>query len=78
MGVVGGRSVLKMCLEEIRVHRKTMFLLNILLPTSSSQHHLEIHTNSYASMFSDLSLVSTSALMLAAIQEEGPCFYLMR
>ncbi|KAG2031143.1 armadillo-type protein [Suillus americanus] len=88
MGAVGGWSALRMCLEdsEIRVRRKTTFLLNtLLLPTSSSQVNLQpninlptsetappqIHANSHASMLSDPSSVSTSALTLAAIQEEG-------
>lgn len=87
MGVVDGWSTLKMCLEdsEIRVRRKTTFLLNtLLLSTSpSSQVNLQpnislptsanapppIHANSHASMLSDPSSVSTSALTLAAIQE---------
>lgn len=90
MGVVGGWSALRMCLEdsEIRVRRKTTFLLNTLLiatSMSSSQVNLQpnmslptsetappqIHANSHASMLSDPSSVSTSALTLAAIQEEG-------
>ncbi|KAG2117160.1 armadillo-type protein [Suillus discolor] len=89
MSVVEGWSALRMCLEdsEIRVRRKTTFLLNtLLLPTSSSsQVNLQpnislptsenapppIHANSHASMLSDPSSVSTSALTLAAIQEEG-------
>ncbi|KAG2363605.1 armadillo-type protein [Suillus spraguei] len=89
MGVVGGWNTMKMCLEdsEIRVRRKTTFLLNtLLLPTSpSSRVNLQpnislptsenapppIHANSHASMLSDPSSVSTSALTLAAIQEEG-------
>ncbi|KAG1787271.1 armadillo-type protein [Suillus plorans] len=90
MSVVDGWSALRMCLEdsEIRVRRKTTFLLNtLLLPTSSpsSQANLQpnislptsenapppIHANSHASMLSDPSSVSTSALTLAAIQEEG-------
>ncbi|KAG1856723.1 armadillo-type protein [Suillus subluteus] len=70
MGVVGGWSALRMCLEdsEIRVRRKTTFLLNtLLLPTSPSQANLQpnislptsetapppIHANSHASMLSD-------------------------
>lgn len=72
--------------SEIRVRRKTAFLLNtLLLPASpsSSQVNLQpnmslptsetappqIHANSHASMLSDPSSVSTSALTLAAIQE---------
>jgi len=90
MSVADGWSALRMCLEdsEIRVRRKTTFLLNtLLLSTSppSSQANLQpnislptsqnapppIHANSHASMLSDPSSVSTSALTLAAIQEEG-------
>ncbi|KAG1896250.1 armadillo-type protein [Suillus fuscotomentosus] len=90
MSVADGWSALRMCLEdsEIRVRRKTTFLLNtLLLPTSSpsSQANLQpnislptsenapppIHANSHASMLSDPSSVSTSALTLAAIQEDG-------
>ncbi|KAG2054609.1 Fes1-domain-containing protein [Suillus hirtellus] len=90
MSVADGWSALRMCLEdsEIRVRRKTTFLLNtLLLPTSSpsSQANLQpnislptsenapppIHANSHASMLSDPSSVSTCALTLAAIQEEG-------
>ncbi|KAG1829275.1 armadillo-type protein [Suillus variegatus] len=89
MSVADGWSALRMCLEdsEIRVRRKTTFLLNtLLLPTSSpsSQANLQpnislptsenapppIHANSHASMLSDPSSVSTSALTLAEIQEE--------
>jgi hypothetical protein len=77
MSLVGGWSALKMCLEdsEIRVRRKTTFLLNtLLLPTSPSQVDLptaprQIHANSHASMLSDPSSVSTSALTVSAIQD---------
>ncbi|KAG2344621.1 hypothetical protein BDR05DRAFT_170007 [Suillus weaverae] len=65
--------------------QKTTFLLNTHLLPSSSQVNLQpnmtlptsetapptIHANSHASMLSDPSSVSTSALTLAAIQEEG-------
>ncbi|KAG2344610.1 Fes1-domain-containing protein [Suillus weaverae] len=85
MGVVGGWSALRMCLEdsEIRVRRKSTFLLNtLLLPSSPSQLNLQpdmtlptsetapptVHANSHASMLSDPSSVSTSALTVAAIQ----------
>ncbi|KAG2151100.1 armadillo-type protein [Suillus bovinus] len=89
MSVVDGWSALRMCLEdsEIRVRRKTTFLLNtLLLPTSSSsevnlQPNMslptsenappQVHANSHASMLSDPSSVSTSALTLAVIQNEG-------
>ncbi|KAG1807143.1 armadillo-type protein [Suillus subaureus] len=91
MDVAGGWNALKICLEdsEIRVRRKTTFLLNtLLLPTSPSQVNLQpnmslptsetappqIHANSHASMLSDPSSVSTSALTLSALQnctEEG-------
>ncbi|KAG1856729.1 hypothetical protein F4604DRAFT_1797602 [Suillus subluteus] len=39
IGMASGWSALRMCLEysEIRVRRQTTFLLNTLLPTSSSQ-----------------------------------------
>ncbi|KAG1856725.1 nucleotide exchange factors-like protein [Suillus subluteus] len=72
--------------SEICVRRKTPFLLNtLLLPTCPSQANLQpnislptsetappqIHANSHASMLSDPSSVSTSALTLAAIQKEG-------
>ncbi|KAG1835961.1 hypothetical protein DFJ58DRAFT_749985 [Suillus subalutaceus] len=71
--------------DEIRVRRKTTFLLNTVLPVSSSQVNLQpiislptsetappqIHTNSHASMLSNPSSISMSALTLAAIQEEG-------
>ncbi|KAG1721961.1 armadillo-type protein [Suillus lakei] len=84
MGVVGGWSAFRMCLEdsEIRVRRKITFLLNtLLLPTSSpssanlqsnmslpSSNNAPVHANSHASMLSDPSSVSTCGITLAALQ----------
>ncbi|KAG1775646.1 hypothetical protein EV702DRAFT_972673, partial [Suillus placidus] len=103
MGVVGGRSALRMCLEgtypptnpstlydddtHVRVNRlgnarpqknNTPPILPLPSqpptkhdpPTSETAPHT-IHSNSHASMLSDPSTVSTSALMLTVIQEEG-------
>ncbi|KAG1829253.1 Fes1-domain-containing protein [Suillus variegatus] len=63
MSVVDGWSALRMCLE-------VNLQPNISLPTSEDAPP-PIHVNSHASMLSDPASVSTSALTVAAIQEEG-------
>ncbi|KAG2117729.1 armadillo-type protein [Suillus clintonianus] len=85
MSVVGGWSALRASLEdsEIRVRRKTAFLLNaLLLPNSDDKVNLQsnmslpssanapVHANSHASMLSDPSSVSTYGITLSAIQNE--------
>jgi len=86
MSAVGGWSALRTSLEDsdIRVRRKTVFLLDsLLMPTSEERDALEsnintpastnapVHPNSHASMISNPSSISTSSTTVAALQGES-------
>ncbi|OAX36921.1 Fes1-domain-containing protein [Rhizopogon vinicolor AM-OR11-026] len=86
MSAVGGWSALRTSLEDsdIRVRRKTVFLLDsLLMPTSDESVILQsninapssanspVHPNSHASMISNPSSISTWSVTLAALQSES-------
>ncbi|KAG0706248.1 armadillo-type protein [Suillus ampliporus] len=86
MSAAGGWSALRTSLEdsEIRVRRKTAFLLNtLLMPISEdgvdlqsnisvpSSANAPVHPNSHASMLSNPSSISTWSITLAALQNES-------
>ncbi|KAG1732659.1 armadillo-type protein [Suillus paluster] len=86
MSAAGGWSALRICLEdsEIRVRRKTAFLLNtLLMPTSENKVSLQsnismpssenapVYPNSHASMLSNPSSISTSSITLDVLQNDS-------
>jgi len=62
--------------SDIKVRRKAAFLLNTLLlqtdePSATTASPQIVHANSHASMLSDPSAASTSALALRALKDDG-------